>query len=90
MFECTIHAGAANRTLMPPPPELPACMLSQTCSGKHTTRANTVAACLWPPGAGPLFKQGFVVHSAVHMARHDLECVVHCHHLVRATPLRHY
>lgn len=31
-------------------------------------------------GKGPLFKQGFVVHSAVHAARHDLACVWHCHH----------
>lgn len=29
---------------------------------------------------GPLFKQGFVVHSAVHAHRPDLKCVWHCHH----------
>eukprot|EP00439_Symbiodinium_sp_Y106_P083416 s2264_g23.t1 len=29
---------------------------------------------------GPLFKQGFVVHSAVHAARPDITCVWHCHH----------
>lgn len=29
---------------------------------------------------GPLFKQGFVVHSAVHAARPDVKCVWHCHH----------
>eukprot|EP00444_Apocalathium_aciculiferum_P048814 CAMPEP_0183505472 /NCGR_PEP_ID=MMETSP0371-20130417/6712_1 /TAXON_ID=268820 /ORGANISM="Peridinium aciculiferum, Strain PAER-2" /LENGTH=327 /DNA_ID=CAMNT_0025701173 /DNA_START=71 /DNA_END=1054 /DNA_ORIENTATION=- len=29
---------------------------------------------------GPLFKQGFVVHSAVHAARKDLICVWHSHH----------
>eukprot|EP00451_Oxyrrhis_marina_P036548 CAMPEP_0204371472 /NCGR_PEP_ID=MMETSP0469-20131031/46528_1 /ASSEMBLY_ACC=CAM_ASM_000384 /TAXON_ID=2969 /ORGANISM="Oxyrrhis marina" /LENGTH=325 /DNA_ID=CAMNT_0051361591 /DNA_START=40 /DNA_END=1018 /DNA_ORIENTATION=+ len=31
-------------------------------------------------GAGPLFMQGFVVHSAVHAHREDLHCVWHCHH----------
>jgi adducin len=31
-------------------------------------------------GSGPLFKQGFVVHSAVHQARHDINVVVHNHH----------
>ena len=31
-------------------------------------------------GSGPLFKQGFVVHSAVHRARPDLHWVVHNHH----------
>mmetsp|Transcript_24795 Transcript_24795/g.56054 ORF Transcript_24795/g.56054 Transcript_24795/m.56054 type:complete len:317 (+) Transcript_24795:39-989(+) len=29
---------------------------------------------------GPLFKQGFVVHSAVHAVRRDVACVWHCHH----------
>eukprot|EP00746_Dinoflagellata_sp_MGD_P085130 gnl/MRDRNA2_/MRDRNA2_33722_c0_seq1.p1 gnl/MRDRNA2_/MRDRNA2_33722_c0~~gnl/MRDRNA2_/MRDRNA2_33722_c0_seq1.p1 ORF type:complete len:321 (-),score=53.81 gnl/MRDRNA2_/MRDRNA2_33722_c0_seq1:346-1308(-) len=29
---------------------------------------------------GPLLKQGFVVHSAIHIARPDLHCVWHCHH----------
>jgi rhamnose utilization protein RhaD (predicted bifunctional aldolase and dehydrogenase) len=24
--------------------------------------------------------QGFIVHSAIHAARHDMHCVVHCHH----------
>lgn len=31
-------------------------------------------------GAGPLFLQGFVVHSAIHMHREDLHAVWHCHH----------
>lgn len=31
-------------------------------------------------GAGPLLKQGFVVHSSVHLARPDLHAVWHCHH----------
>jgi len=26
-----------------------------------------------------LFKQGFVVHSAVHAARHDIHAILHCH-----------
>ena len=32
-------------------------------------------------GAGPLFKQGFVVHSAVHAARSDIHAVRHCRNL---------
>jgi len=31
-------------------------------------------------GTGILLDQGFIVHSAVHAARHDLNCIVHCHH----------
>ena len=30
--------------------------------------------------AGGLFRQGFVIHSAIHKARHDAVCVWHCHH----------
>jgi adducin len=33
-----------------------------------------------PLGAGGLFRQGFVIHAAVHKARHDAVCVWHCHH----------
>eukprot|EP00035_Acanthoeca_spectabilis_P023971 m.451798 g.451798 ORF g.451798 m.451798 type:complete len:292 (-) comp20212_c0_seq1:102-977(-) len=29
---------------------------------------------------GILLSQGFIVHSAVHAAREDMHCVVHCHH----------
>lgn len=29
---------------------------------------------------GPLLKQGFVVHSAIHIGRPELKCVWHCHH----------
>jgi hypothetical protein len=29
---------------------------------------------------GLLMNQGFIVHSAIHAARHDMHCVVHCHH----------
>eukprot|EP00041_Stephanoeca_diplocostata_P009513 m.146727 g.146727 ORF g.146727 m.146727 type:complete len:206 (-) comp17774_c0_seq13:212-829(-) len=29
---------------------------------------------------GELLKQGFIVHSAIHMAREDMAAVVHCHH----------
>ena len=36
-------------------------------------------------GSGTLFKQGFVVHSAVHAARHDINVVVHNHHTDTAT-----
>lgn len=32
-------------------------------------------------GSGPLLKQGFVVHSAVHLARPDIHCIVHNHHV---------
>eukprot|EP00040_Diaphanoeca_grandis_P026569 m.149168 g.149168 ORF g.149168 m.149168 type:complete len:303 (+) comp30642_c0_seq2:3-911(+) len=31
-------------------------------------------------GSGPLLKQGFVVHSAIHLARPDINCIVHNHH----------
>lgn len=31
-------------------------------------------------GSGPLFNQGFVVHSAIHAARPDIHCIVHNHH----------
>eukprot|EP00041_Stephanoeca_diplocostata_P009515 m.146679 g.146679 ORF g.146679 m.146679 type:complete len:268 (-) comp17774_c0_seq4:212-1015(-) len=31
-------------------------------------------------GTGELLKQGFIVHSAIHMAREDMAAVVHCHH----------
>ena len=30
--------------------------------------------------AGGLFRQGFVIHSAIHAVRHDAVCVWHCHH----------
>jgi len=30
--------------------------------------------------SGILFNQGFIVHSAIHAAREDMHCVVHCHH----------
>jgi len=30
--------------------------------------------------AGPLFRQGFVIHASVHAVRHDITCVWHCHH----------
>uniref|UniRef100_A0A7S3LTG9 Class II aldolase/adducin N-terminal domain-containing protein n=1 Tax=Aplanochytrium stocchinoi TaxID=215587 RepID=A0A7S3LTG9_9STRA len=30
--------------------------------------------------SGLLFRQGYVIHSAVHNAREDAECVWHCHH----------
>ena len=30
--------------------------------------------------AGGLFRQGFVIHAAVHAVRHDITCVWHCHH----------
>jgi len=31
-------------------------------------------------GTGGLFRQGYVIHSAIHQARHDAQCVWHCHH----------
>lgn len=31
-------------------------------------------------GAGGLFRQGYVIHSAIHAVRHDALCVWHCHH----------
>ena len=30
--------------------------------------------------AGGLFRQGFVIHAAIHAVRHDAVCVWHCHH----------
>ena len=41
-------------------------------------RAVTVA--LAGTGSGVLFANGFVVHSAVHMARPELHAAVHSHH----------
>jgi adducin len=47
------------------------CMLKVTISGEIVDKGT---------GAGGLFRQGYVIHSAIHEARHDVMCCWHSHH----------